>query len=156
LGTGSRWFGYLQSLPRDADAAKIALFWGANELQQFDTRVGGDHLAASNLGLEGGTPITEITDGKLAMAWAAGTTIEQDTRGEDGIYLLEDVRSYWNAIAEPVLSQLSQSSDLECWASLKRKTYSMAGFLHAYALVSSRAFMVDAYHGLAMVPIADA
>jgi len=30
------------------------------------------------------------------------------------------------------------------------------GFRHAYALVSSRAFMVDAYHGLAMVPIADA
>lgn len=30
------------------------------------------------------------------------------------------------------------------------------GFQHAYALVSSRAFMVDAYHGLAMVPIADA
>ena len=29
-------------------------------------------------------------------------------------------------------------------------------FRHAYALVSSRAFMVDAYHGLAMVPIADA
>ncbi|KAH9044238.1 SET domain-containing protein [Lactarius hengduanensis] len=29
-------------------------------------------------------------------------------------------------------------------------------FQHAYALVSSRAFMVDAYHGLAMVPIADA
>ncbi len=87
-GTESRWFGYLQSLPRDADAAKIALFWGANELQQFDTRVGGDHLAASDLGLEGGTPIPEITDGQLAMAWAAGTTIQQDTRGEDGIYLL--------------------------------------------------------------------
>ena len=32
----------------------------------------------------------------------------------------------------------------------------LAGFLHAYSLVSSRAFLVDAYHGLAMVPIADA
>jgi hypothetical protein len=29
-------------------------------------------------------------------------------------------------------------------------------FCHAYALVSSRAFIVDGYHGLAMVPIADA
>lgn len=29
-------------------------------------------------------------------------------------------------------------------------------YLHAYALVSSRAFVVDAYHGLSMVPIADA
>ena len=30
------------------------------------------------------------------------------------------------------------------------------GFQHAYELISSRAFMVDAYHGLAMVPTADA
>ncbi|EJD48286.1 SET domain-containing protein [Auricularia subglabra TFB-10046 SS5] len=29
-------------------------------------------------------------------------------------------------------------------------------YLHAYALVSSRSFVVDAYHGLSMVPIADA
>lgn len=32
----------------------------------------------------------------------------------------------------------------------------LQGFYQAYALVSSRAFLVDAYHGLAMVPIADA
>lgn len=33
---------------------------------------------------------------------------------------------------------------------------SLPGFCHAYSLVSSRAFSVDLYHGLAMVPIADA
>lgn len=33
---------------------------------------------------------------------------------------------------------------------------SFAGFLHSYSLVSSRSFLVDAYHALAMVPIADA
>ncbi|KAF9245311.1 hypothetical protein BU15DRAFT_34006, partial [Melanogaster broomeanus] len=33
---------------------------------------------------------------------------------------------------------------------------SLPGFCHAYSLVSTRAFWVDAYHGLAMVPIADA
>lgn len=32
----------------------------------------------------------------------------------------------------------------------------LQGFYHAYSLVSSRAFMVDAFHGLSMVPIADA
>lgn len=37
-----------------------------------------------------------------------------------------------------------------------RGASSLEGFRHAFALVSSRAFMVDAYHGLAMVPIADA
>jgi hypothetical protein len=30
------------------------------------------------------------------------------------------------------------------------------GFLRAYSFMSSRAFVVDAYHGLSMVPIADA
>ena len=30
------------------------------------------------------------------------------------------------------------------------------GFCHAYSLVSARAFVVDAFHGLAMVPVADA
>ncbi|KAI6149717.1 hypothetical protein BKA82DRAFT_399846 [Pisolithus tinctorius] len=32
---------------------------------------------------------------------------------------------------------------------------SLLGFCHAYSLVSSRAFWVDAFHGLSMVPIAD-
>jgi hypothetical protein len=32
----------------------------------------------------------------------------------------------------------------------------MESYFQAYALVSSRAFLVDAYHGLAMVPVADA
>jgi hypothetical protein len=32
----------------------------------------------------------------------------------------------------------------------------LSRFCDAYALVSSRAFIVDGYHGLAMVPIADA
>lgn len=36
------------------------------------------------------------------------------------------------------------------------KETSLSGFCHAYSLVSSRAFWVDAYHGLSMVPIADA
>ena len=34
--------------------------------------------------------------------------------------------------------------------------WSFSGFLHAYALVCARAFVVDAFHGLAMVPVADA
>ena len=33
---------------------------------------------------------------------------------------------------------------------------SITGFLRAYSLVCSRAFLVDAYHGLSMVPVADA
>ena len=33
---------------------------------------------------------------------------------------------------------------------------SLCGFYRSFSLVSSRAFLVDAYHGLSMVPIADA
>lgn len=33
---------------------------------------------------------------------------------------------------------------------------SLQDFQHAYSLVSSRAFKVDAYHVIAMVPVADA
>ena len=36
------------------------------------------------------------------------------------------------------------------------KNATFEGYKHAYALVSSRSFIVDAYHGLAMVPVADA
>ena len=35
-------------------------------------------------------------------------------------------------------------------------TWSLDGFRHAYTLVCARAFVVDAFHGLAMVPVADA
>ena len=42
------------------------------------------------------------------------------------------------------------------WSRLDRASPSLEGYLHAYSLVSSRAFLVDAYHGLSMVPIADA
>lgn len=35
------------------------------------------------------------------------------------------------------------------------KNPSLQDFYRAFSLVSSRAFLVDAYHGLAMVPIAD-
>lgn len=63
----------------------------------------------------------------------------------DSLYWAQqDVRDYYVAIAKPLILRLfGQSVSLE-------------GFYHAYSLVSSRAFLVDAYHGLAMVPIADA
>jgi hypothetical protein len=54
-----------------------------------------------------------------------------------------DISGFYFSITAPVLERAGLST-------------SERGFQHAYALVSSRAFMVDAYHGLAMVPIADA
>lgn len=55
----------------------------------------------------------------------------------------DDISGFYASVAAPLLERVGLSA-------------SERGFRHAYALVSSRAFMVDAYHGLAMVPIADA
>jgi len=67
--------------------------------------------------------------------------------------VLESIRKYYVTTAYPVLSSWSSSSSS---SPELQGNVTEEGFLHAYSLVSSRAFMVDAYHGLAMVPIADA
>jgi len=61
----------------------------------------------------------------------------------DFAIIKDDISGFYYSVAEPLLERAGLSP-------------SEKGFRHAYALVSSRAFMVDAYHGLAMVPIADA
>lgn len=55
------------------------------------------------------------------------------------------LRNHYNLVAEIVLRKVGLSG---------RATFT--GFKQAFGLVSSRAFIVDAYHGLSMVPIADA
>lgn len=55
LGSGSRWYGYLQSLPRRT--VMLPLFWGIDEL-------GGE-------------------DGKEARRWLVGTEAERDLAGKD-------------------------------------------------------------------------
>ncbi|KAI0272662.1 hypothetical protein BC834DRAFT_857817 [Gloeopeniophorella convolvens] len=57
----------------------------------------------------------------------------------------DEIAAFFTDVATPLLAHVGLAPSA-----------SAAGFEHAYALVSSRAFMVDAYHGLAMVPIADA
>ncbi|KAJ7696672.1 hypothetical protein B0H17DRAFT_389662 [Mycena rosella] len=62
--------------------------------------------------------------------------------------LLSEISEYFHQVAQPVYSKVFQSSP--------GRIPSLSEFYLAYALVSSRAFLVDSYHGLAMVPIADA
>jgi hypothetical protein len=57
---------------------------------------------------------------------------------------------YYLNCAEPLLRHLGLHKSI-----LSSKP-SLQGFYRAYSLVSSRAFLVDAYHGLSMVPVADA
>lgn len=53
------------------------------------------------------------------------------------------LRQYFDSTIQPLLSTVGM-------------TVAFYDLAHAYSLVSSRAFHIDAYHGLSMVPIADA
>lgn len=64
----------------------------------------------------------------------------------------EAVRGFYHTTAAPLLSGPGLRAQLPADAPPPR----LGAFYHAYTLVSSRAFLIDAYHGLAMVPIADA
>ena len=65
----------------------------------------------------------------------------------------EELIQYYRNVGEPLLLR---NSGIWKGFSSRSVTPTMEGFLRAYSLVSSRAFLVDAYHGLSMVPIADA
>ncbi|KAI0806624.1 hypothetical protein C8Q74DRAFT_1190256 [Fomes fomentarius] len=82
-------------------------------------------------------------DARDAADWISRTEVHKELQSEDGTALLIDVDDYYTAQVVPVLTSVGFQP-------------SISGFLHAYSLVCSRAFLVDAYHGLSMVPIADA
>ena len=63
----------------------------------------------------------------------------------------DEIRQYYSTVVIPALSSPHFTSRCPLPPAI-----SFSGFLHAYSLISSRSFLVDAYHSLAMVPIADA
>ncbi|KAF9648895.1 hypothetical protein BDM02DRAFT_2047232 [Thelephora ganbajun] len=60
---------------------------------------------------------------------------------ETGVERLTEIRGFYERVVEPFLSSSAEVN--------------LRGYHHAYSLVTSRAFLVDGYHGLSMVPIAD-
>ncbi|KAG9103776.1 hypothetical protein FRC06_008094 [Ceratobasidium sp. 370] len=86
----------------------------------------------------------EDQDSRLAFLWLQGTETKRVTNppGADSS-ISQNILTYFRQIASPILTSLG------CEAIL-------SDFRRAWSLVSSRSFRVDAYHGLAMVPIADA
>jgi N-lysine methyltransferase SETD6 len=62
----------------------------------------------------------------------------------------EELRDYYQQVAEPLIHRYSNEL-----TSQHQIVPTLHGFYRAYSLVSSRAFVVDAYHGLCMVPVAD-
>ncbi|TNY23743.1 hypothetical protein DMC30DRAFT_413865 [Rhodotorula diobovata] len=81
-----------------------------------------------------------------AQRWTRGTELERECAriGVDEAVL----KRFYNHVALPLLSSLPSSSSAS--------PPSFSTFLHAYVLVSSRAFQVSSYHPLALVPLADA
>ncbi|TFK45041.1 hypothetical protein BDQ12DRAFT_46280 [Crucibulum laeve] len=96
----------------------------------------------------GGTDKYRIKDGFEGLKWLRGTEVDKELHRltENGTTILKEIDTYYYDVAQPVLLQDSRTSS---------KYPHLQGFYHAYTLVSSRAFLVDAFHGLSMVPIAD-
>ncbi|RDX41925.1 SET domain-containing protein [Lentinus brumalis] len=83
------------------------------------------------------------TDAREACGWTHGTEVQRELQDNEGASLLTEIDDYYKSDVEPLLMSHAPGP-------------SLSGFLHAYSLVCSRAFLIDAYHGLSMVPIADA
>lgn len=89
---------------------------------------------------------TSDFDGDEAMSIIEGSDLSRTLRS-NGCILNGSIARYFTAVVSPMLAY--RHPRLE-----SSKRYSL--FKTAYALVSSRSFVVDVWHGPAMVPIADA
>ncbi|GAA5845597.1 hypothetical protein JCM5353_005707 [Sporobolomyces roseus] len=83
-----------------------------------------------------------------ARNWVKGTELERELRRIGITKTL--LSTIFNTVVLPLFSALPSTS------SLPLKPPRLDTFLYAYSLVSSRAFQVDTYHALALVPLADA
>ncbi|KAF7299863.1 SET domain-containing protein [Mycena chlorophos] len=82
---------------------------------------------------------TSTRGDSFTTGWLAGTEAAKLLANLD-----DEIEEYYRMVARPMYEQLRISRP------------SLQDFRHVCGLVSSRAFLVDAYHGLSMVPIADA
>lgn len=57
---------------------------------------------------------------------------------------------------QPVISRFHEEYASPLFNAIGLGSLTLTDFHHAFSLVSSRAFHVDAYHKVAMIPIADA
>ncbi|EAU91699.2 hypothetical protein CC1G_04467 [Coprinopsis cinerea okayama7 len=122
--TDSKWFYYLKSLPKTVELPILWEFTASRPEQERDSANDVDRLSA--------------------LEWLTGTEVQRILL-DKGEPILEQLKTYYREIAEPLLKQ-----------KLPNHNFNFEGFLRAYCLVSSRAFIVDRYHGLSMVPVADA
>ncbi|ORY27175.1 hypothetical protein BCR39DRAFT_538739 [Naematelia encephala] len=117
LGAESKWYGYLQSLPREP--VLLPVLW--------------EEESSAGQG------------GRIASGWLKGTEAEKELRRKDAEGLsLGDIRQFYLATAQhlpPTTCHPAPSPE--------------SAFLYAYSLVSTRAFIIDLYHIIALCPFAD-
>lgn len=85
-----------------------------------------------------------------AVQWAKGTGLEEERR-RIGV---SEVRSSSSVLRLPVTHFPTQKS-LSIFHARHQLLSTPQRLVYAYALVSSRSFQIDAYHRLALVPVAD-
>ncbi|ODO11607.1 hypothetical protein I350_00389 [Cryptococcus amylolentus CBS 6273] len=117
MGAQSKFYGYLQSLPRDM-ASALPVFWS----------------------LDGSS-----SDGQRALPWLQGTEAAREmvTKGRSGLGMA-DMKSLYASLAHHIPPTPNHPN-----------ASPFTSFAHAYSLASSRAFLVDDYHRVAMCPMAD-
>ncbi|CCO28447.1 hypothetical protein BN14_02442 [Rhizoctonia solani AG-1 IB] len=86
----------------------------------------------------------EDEDSKYACLWLRATETARVIRELGTEHTVsQTISHYYNRVVDPMLNQA-------------RRKVTLNDFRLAWSLVSSRSFRVDSYHGLALVPIADA
>ncbi|WVQ78320.1 hypothetical protein IAT38_000405 [Cryptococcus sp. DSM 104549] len=97
-------------------------------------------------GLDNGDEETdEARDGRLGSEWLRGTEAEREIekKAREGL-ALPDIRQFYTLTASHLPSTPTHSGPSP-----------FSAFVHAYSLVSSRAFLIDLYHTIALCPFAD-
>ncbi|KAJ6622619.1 hypothetical protein B0H10DRAFT_2431791 [Mycena sp. CBHHK59/15] len=149
--TASPWHGYLQSLPREIPG--MPLFWTRGGAQVHEGQHKPDLGNSDPMEWLRGTEAAKIlwdsgedNPGLFVNSQVAYLRFRQI----DHVHPMQrEINEYYRDTAQPLYAQVFASSP-ECTIP------TLHDFYYAYALVSSRSFLVDAHHGLAMVPIADA
>ncbi|VDB84837.1 unnamed protein product [Peniophora sp. CBMAI 1063] len=150
--SSSRWAGYLSSLPQADEWDGTGLLWCERE------------------GGQNSSPVDRLDffdDVSAAVHWLEGTEVARHLSDDDGKPVADNVRNFYHDVACPLFIRRwpdprqvragdCDTRSVEGARMSPGSTWSLDGFRHAYALVCARAFVVDAFHGLAMVPVADA
>ncbi|ORY22561.1 hypothetical protein BCR39DRAFT_551262 [Naematelia encephala] len=117
LGEASRWYGYLQILPRSI--VMIPTFWEVEELAGLD--------------------------GAKALEWLRGTEGDKELRRKVGDGLgMAAIQEYYSAIQSFFPSTPSHPCPSP-----------FSAYVYALSMVSTRAFVLDAYHTIGIIPFVD-